>query len=481
MRIPKTPIEFLGRYYHPDLDRPELSFNKLGEQWQTDIFIAPYFEPRIERIYAEAPRDWDKTGLIAACAFAQCFYKAGIIVRVYAADSDQAAIVRDSIERRILNHHPELKHDVELQARVIKFANGSRLIIEAADADSAFGKQQDVAIVDELHVWKSPNHQRLYESIVSKGRTKVVILTNAGTSKSGLCWDVREALRVEYEADPQGWVFWFSAEADPYLPSWLTPERLERRRRELPPGVFKRLHLCQWGAGGDLFLPEHVETCKRPGLHYVSEDDGGGVLALDFGRVKDWTAGAVVKNVGGSIRVLHTQTWRGSHKKPVQTSVALEYAERGFQDFGVSKAIIESWQMASVCERLTARYGNARVIEFKPSQQSVAAMSKTFYDLVTGGALNFPPDPALERELLELEAEESGADKSQFKIVYRRRAGGLGHGDRTRAVMMAAYFADQQRPSRPMAEILAGIASGEPRISFDDGSSFIGGGKPDIW
>jgi hypothetical protein len=479
MNIPKNEIEFVNQFYCPDYDRPHLPFGKIAEKWQYEIFCYPILEKRIERVYIEMARDTDKSGLTAALMVAACFYKPGLIVRIFAVDADQASVLRDSIEARILRPHPELKIDIELQARTLKFANGSKIVIEAADASSSFGKQADICVIDEFHCWKSENSKELYNSLASKGRSKIVILTNAGSARAGLCWETREKLRAEYDRDPRGWVYWYSGEAEPFLPSWITPERLERRRAELPPGVFKRLHLCQWGAGGDLFTQEHIEACRRFGLSYVMSDpDGGGVLGLDFGRVKDWTAGTIVKNVCGSIVLLNSKTWKGTHKNPVKTATAQEYAEAGFRDFGLSKAVIESWQMASVCEQLMSRYGS-RVVEFKPSAQSVAAMSQTFYDLVTAGALNFPPDPGLERELLELEAEETGIDKTQFKIVYRRHSGGMGHGDRGRAIMMAAYFAAQERPARPLEEVLEGIACGAPRMAeeFDliDGDRRQGG------
>jgi len=469
-QTPTTPIEFVRRFYHPDLDRPELSFDELGEPWQYRVVVDPIFSDQVDRVYLEMPRDWDKTGLSAACGFAICFMRPGFVVRVYATDRDQAAIVKDAIIGRLLRPNPELKNDVDTQTWIFKFAKGSELSIESSDALSAFGKGQNWAIVDELHCWNKKSQQDLWESLVTKKRTKIVVLTNAGARRDGLCWDVRERFRKLWERDgAAGRVFFFSGADNPRLPSWITDELLARRAEEVPYGVYARLHLCKWGEGGDLFTAEQVDRCVVPDMRHVGGDpDGGGVLGLDFGHVRDWTAGAIVKGVrlagggglndGRAVRLLNMRVWKGSHKAPVKTNVAKEYAEWGFKNFGLSKVALEAWQMLSVYEELVAKYPG-RVEKFDPTGKSVPEISKNLYDLVVAGALLMPPDEAFKRELMGLEAEEVVArdkNKVTFKIVYPR-GGGEGHGDRTRAVSIAAWYAMKDY-KRPWDEILAGYA-----------------------
>lgn len=272
--VKESAVGLICAVYHPNLDEPTFTFGDIGESWQYDIIINPFFDPYIERSYVECPRDWDKTGLTAACAFAECAFSPGLMIRVYAADKDQAAITLDAINRRIIIPHPELvkSGDVSVNRNEILFSNGAKLAIESSDDSSAMGKGQDKAIFDELHCCRTEAHRRLFESVITKGRTKVMVITNPGAVKSGLCWDFRENVRRKWEAqvkflenNPElvkktGKVFWYSGEVNPFLPSWLN-EKNTRARSNVPEGVFRRFHLCKWGEGGDLFSVETVAAC----------------------------------------------------------------------------------------------------------------------------------------------------------------------------------------------------------------------------
>jgi phage terminase large subunit-like protein len=176
---------------------------------------------------------------------------------------------------------------------------------------------------------------------------------------------------------------------------------------------------------------------------YVSEDtNGGGVLAIDFGLSRDWAAAAIVKRVSGAeMRLLRRDVWKPGNivdGDRIQISKIESYIERAIERFRLSKVVIERWEMVATIQKMTLKYPGL-IEEFVPTEQSVIAISHCLWEIISQGVLRWPPDKELEEELKQLEVKEGR--NSNWSIVYRRRAGGHGHGDVSRAVAMALYRA----------------------------------------
>ncbi len=267
-------IEFIETYYHPIKTDPTKTFGMVAEPWQYEYFLEPFFDPYIEVQYNETSRDWDKSGLIGAAAFAERYFDSGT-TRVHSGDREQAEIILDSIRKRILNLHPELKRgeqviDEKYQIKINTPYSKSIITNEATGrAQDATGKDISRLIYEEMHCCVEEADKELWYILASKGGTRKTIITNPGPKRSGLCWDVRsDVKRRYYTGDPR--VYYFSAEKQPFLPSWLDKEEI-MGRPGLPESVKRRFFLCQWGEGGDLFSKEMIDRCMGA-FEYITFD-----------------------------------------------------------------------------------------------------------------------------------------------------------------------------------------------------------------
>jgi len=453
-------IDFIRRYYHPDLDNPERTFGETGEDWQYRHFIEPFFNPRIERVYIECPRDWDKTGLIGACAVARCLFDPGCQISVYAADREQAGIMLESVARRILAHHPEFRTRKEIVMRNnrLLFSNGSMIRDEASEAAGAIGKPRDMVITDELHCWNKQTDLMLWSSFATKMRTKIIVTTNPGARRSGLCWDVREQMREKFYRGDRN-VYFYSAEGEPFLPSWLNEWEV-RYRSTVPQAVFRRFHLCKWGEGGDVFTEEQIAACQSDIRYVDTLDAANAVFGLDFGFKRDWSA--LVGCIGGpdGITMIHKKIWCGSQQNPVSISDIESYIHGIMERFNVRRLLIERPEMISTIERLKSCYGDI-IEEWVPSEKAVVEISQNIYQLVSENRFFFPADDAeFAAEMRDAEvlaaSGRGGTTKSDFKIRFNRTSDARGHGDVFRAMSIAAWRCVQSW-SRDIGEILAGI------------------------
>lgn len=194
--------------------------------------------------------------------------------------------------------------------------------------------------------------------------------------------------------------------------------------------------------------------------------------SLDFGLKKDWAVFVVVDGDSRMTKMIHKKIWKGSTRNQVSVSATEKYIKAAAIFFQLDLLVIEQWQMVGTIERLRGEL-NCPVEEFIPSAQSVVAISENFYQFVQRGSFRFPAsDIDYRTEMLELEAAESkdkSSDKTAFKIIYKRHAGGQGHGDTTRAIAMALYLITT-RYRRPIDEILNDVVSANR-----DGGSSVGG------
>lgn len=466
-------IDFLRRVYHPDLDAPGRTFGELGEPWQYDTIVNPFFSTRIDRMFVEMPRDWDKTGLVSACAFTRAAWEDNVIIRFYAADRDQAKIAFDAIRRRIIAHNKSMisSGEVVVTGHEIRFRDSnSLLVVESADDQSAFGKHQDVAVLDELHCWRKKAHENLFDSIVTKGRTKIVILTNPGARRAGLCWDTREGYRQEHERNQRGRHFFYTARENPFLPSWL--DEREIKSRKVPPNVYRRLHLCQWGEGGELFSPEAVNACKVDRSYVDLWRGPGAVGGCDLGVKRDWAAYSICAGSKDGVDLIHKKIWKPHEQRNREVRVAdvEKYIEDSITTFNLDKAAIERWQMISTIQALRSRVGgDCEIIDWSPTAQSVVDISMNIYHLITDGRFRFPADDReLEREILNAEEEEARTtDKEGFKIVFRRDRDS-GHGDVFRSLAIAASYCTQEQPRREFDAIVGDVLIGNRMDSAGD-------------
>ncbi len=469
----KNAVAFIQNFYHPDYRRPDKTFGEIGEPWQYRYFIEPYFNPKIDRMYIETGRDFDKTGLMGACACAESIVSPiPLKTRVHGADKEQAKIVLDAIRDKIIAHNKDLTISEEIidEKNILKFKNGSLITNEATEAQGATGKRINRLIFEELHTCQKDTDRELWNVLDTKGDTKIVINTNAGGKKQGLCWDVRTSLKEKF-LNGQDNVFFFSAESNPWLPSWLN-EADVRSRESVPESVFRRFHLCHWGDGGDVFTEEQIQRAMRKDdLRYVDTlADIPVSFALDYGPKWNWTALAGCYGMPDGIYKIHSKIWRPSGTV-IQVQDIEDYIENVImQSFIMKRLDIETYQMISTIQKLIRLYGAEIVKEWTPTEQSVVAISKNIFQLISNFRFFYPAtDTDFTSELRNAElapaSGRNGTQKDDYKIMFRD-LGSEGHGDDFRATAIAALHCTQTF-SRPLAEIAAGILVGQSEITSD--------------
>jgi len=181
------------------------------------------------RAYLERARGHDKTGFCARTAIrALAGRKAPGSAVWVASDRDQAALGREAINR-LLTFNEVLRKFIDCQKDKVTFKNGSQLDIISSDAGSAYGRLDDLIVVDEITNWKD-NAQPLWEAMIStapKRNALVLVISNAGY-QDGWQWKIREAARTSPE--------WLFSRLEGPVASWITPAQLDEQRRFLATG-----------------------------------------------------------------------------------------------------------------------------------------------------------------------------------------------------------------------------------------------------
>ena len=247
-RVPSRPLV--------DVDGVARRFGDVMDDWQAKDFAA--LDPALmrcngrkpdadvkSRAYLERGRGHSKTTDLAVMAvWALAFAARPIRGYCFAADKDQAALLKDAMAT-ICRLNPWLAAILDVQKNlVVNIAKGhpgegGQLEIFTSDVGSSYGILPDLIIADELVHWEGDGS--LWHSLISSAAKRsnclLVVITNAGFVDSWQ-WAVREAARLD-EA-------WYFSRLDGPRASWLTPARLAEQRRMLPAIAYLRL----WGTSG---------------------------------------------------------------------------------------------------------------------------------------------------------------------------------------------------------------------------------------
>jgi phage terminase large subunit-like protein len=201
-----------------------------------------------------------------------------------ACDTDQAAIVKDSVSR-IIASNPWLKDYISVQAAaIVNEHTGSVCKVISSDAPSSYGALPSFVIYDEVaHAAKRDLFDSLLSAAAKKGSCLFAVITNAGFQDSWV-WTVREAVRN----DPA----WYFSRLDGPKAKWITPDRLAEQRRLLPDVTYRRLWLNEWsgGSGDAVFPADLLAALTMRGPMLASEPGWAFVSGLDLSVSRDATA-----------------------------------------------------------------------------------------------------------------------------------------------------------------------------------------------
>lgn len=444
---------------HVDVDGIARRLGEVQDDWQRDDFAA--IDPALlrcsgrstdstakMRVYLERGRGHSKTtDLAVTCCYALAFATRPIRGYAFAADKDQAALLKDAMHT-IVRLNPWLGKLLDVQkGLVLNIAKshpgaGSRLDIFTSDVGSSYGILPDLIIADELCHWQasatSENDGALWHSIISSAAKRsnclLCVISNAGFIDSWQ-WAVREAARTDDA--------WHFSRLDGPVASWLTPARLAEQERMLPAIAFARLWGNQWSSGGgDALLPSDIEAAFNPDLQPMTGGEPGWVFAagVDLGLTRDGASVVVlaVTNDGraGKIRLAHHKLWRPQRGQKIN----LLDVERHILDLDAKYRLefvgFDPWQMEHLAQTLEADSGrrsrNLRrhfylqpwCREIAPTAANLREQATLVIECFNDRRLQFFPCEPLRRDLHKLRVVEKG---TSFRMESPRDADG--HGD----------------------------------------------------
>lgn len=449
-----------------DVDGVARRFGDCMDPWQRDDFTA--IDPALMRCagrstvdcrmraYLERPRGHSKTtDLAVTAAWAMAFATRPLRGYCYAADKDQARLLRDAMAT-IVRLNPWLGDILTVEAhRVVNTAaghpgEGGTLTIEASDVKSSFGILPDCIVADELCHWQGDGG--LWNSLLSSAAKRsgclMVVISNAGFCDSWQ-WTVREAARTD-----EAWIF---SRLDGPKASWLSPKRLDELRRMLPHVAYARLVDNIWSSsGGDALTPADIAAAFYPDLQPMTGNEAGWlfVAGVDLGLTRDCSAVVVLAvptgGRAGRIRLAHNRIWRPTLGKKIELAEVERHILELDAQFGLENVAFDPWQMEHLAQRLEADTGHRRrnqrrrfgsqpwMREIPPTGANLRDQATLIIEAFADRRLQLCPCEPLRRDLLKLRVEEKS-----YGCRLTSPRDGDGHGDTFSAFALSLLLAHE--------------------------------------
>lgn len=312
-------------------------FGEVAEPWQRDILRAKipaieyvaginpdYFDTKTSKggplsFMTILPRGHDKSSLEGRLtSWLITSSRKYVPAYIVASDMDQGRLILDAM-------HVEAKLNPWLYEQLTftkKRVDGPTGFVEVlpADAGSAYGLRGRFYIFDEWTHWKNES----MSTAVLSGSEKipgsvVVILSNAGLLGS---WQHQQRQIAEDDAD------WVVFDKPGQLATWMSPERVAKKARMLPPMEAKRVFGNVWidpAAESGYLLPTEVDACATLGramnlMYRLRREPGVSnyVAACDYGARKDRCV-CVVGHMGkdGTVIVDRMDVFQGTPASPI--------------------------------------------------------------------------------------------------------------------------------------------------------------------
>lgn len=455
-----------------DVDGIARRFGDVQDDWQRADFSA--LDPALMRCtgrsdtearmraYLERPRGHSKTtDLAVTVTYALAFATRPLRGYCFAADKDQAALLKDAMNT-VIRLNPWLSSILEVQKnQVINIAKGhpgesGRLEIFTSDVGSSFGILPDLIIADELTHWQGDGS--LWHSLISSAAKRsnclLAIISNAGFVDSWQ-WSVREAARNDSA--------WYFSRLDGPQASWLTQDRLDEQRRMLPSVAYARLWKNLWSTGGgDALLPSDIEAAFNLSLAPMSghEQDYIFVSGVDLGLTRDCSAvvtlGIPAGGTSGRIRLANHKLWRPILGKKIDLMEVERYLLDLDRKYNLEFVAFDPWQAELLAQRLEAdttrrsrnqrrRYNNLPWLrEIPPTGSNLRDQASIVIKSFTDHRFQFYDCDPLHSDLLKLRVEEKSYS---YRLISPRT--GEGHGDTFSAFALALLVGHEIAGKKP--------------------------------
>ena len=324
------PIKFASFIKH--LKGPLAGKPILFEPWQMFLIAQVYGWKREDgqrlrrSVYIEVPRKSGKSTLCSVLSLYHLMADGESSAEVYSAATsrDQARIVFGDAQA-MARASTHLSTHLNVQRNCIAFVKAnSKFEPLSADAGSLEGRSPSFAVVDELHVHKTPEVYNVL-NVASGARSQPLLfnITTSGVNREAICYQVRDyALKILQKHVDDDTFFslvygidegddWRDPEvhkkANPNFGVSVQPDDLERlckQAQESPSGEtnFKTKRLNVWCSTDSAWISSHAwDNCtqERPPLSYWKGKPC--YIGLDLASVNDFACVALLFQEKGFI------------------------------------------------------------------------------------------------------------------------------------------------------------------------------------
>lgn len=395
-------------------------YGKCWEPWQKQFFEAifatvqdkkrltrqPITRPRFRLCYSERRRGESKTEDVAAAALADLltgpdWHRSYVV----AADTDQAALVIDSI-RGFQARSPILTHLQAMRNVVLNPATNAELRIMSSDDRTAYGIRPLRVWFDELSL--QPDERlwtAMWSAIGKSPASQMVAVSMAGWDFASFAWRIREQAA---SSD----AYYFHTREGSELAPWLSERDMEEQRNTLHPADFARFWECKWTEPKGSWITREMYSAAETGLE--SQQGNGCVGFVDVGLVHDPTAIAVVHQEGERVILDTLRTLQGSRNEPVQLEAVEDLVTDLTKRFGVKRWTFESPQAVASVQRLQARLRGVEIEARYPTVETQARLFGGLYQLFANRRIVVYAHDQLRKEALSLVTKTVGG---RLKVV----------------------------------------------------------------
>lgn len=454
----ENPVLAIREHFYIVVDDQPTLFGNVITDWQLDFFEAvfsrhPDGTPKHRVVYSERRRGESKTEDMAIAALADLLFGPRFSKSyVVATDKDQAAVVRESVER-LQACTPLLAKLVVTRSIITNPATGSTVTILAADERTNWGLRARRIFFDELSLQVDAKLWTVMISTLGKSkRAQMVACSMAGHDFASIGWKVRKTALE----DP---AYFFQSREGTELAPWLSAKDMEEQKVWLLPADFARLWLCRWTEVDGSWITREMYELAEIGEESLGDKVHRHVIYVDLGLVHDLTAIAVARaEDDGTVILSSLHTMKGTRAEPVNLEAVENLVADLVERFNVRAVTFEAWQAVGSVQRLQKRLPGVKVDALSPTQGTQATLFQTLLTLFATNQLVLFPHEQLRKEALGLLVKLSGG---QAKVVGTNAV----HQDHVVAVGGAANLLihGAQKKERSNLDLLGGINSGMVR------------------
>jgi len=319
-------------------------------------------------------------------------------------------------------------------------SNGGKMKVLSADGDVAHSKSVSVAIIDELHVFRTRKQEELYFALVTATQKRpdsvVFVITTAGPNKASLLGEKFDAIVKTHELSYShngcrmvarneatgSLMIWWGAPDDAVVSdprvwracnpaSWIPLSEIGRLAGEVPESVFRRLILNQWVLGADAAIqPAAWDSCYEAG----AIPEGADVwIGVDIGERRDHSAVTMVSPMpDGRLRMV-AHEWDPAVEN-VKTLLPMVEAEirRIAGAYQLRCCAYDKWQFNRSAELLEA--DGIRMVEVPQNETHMVPGSQLFFDLISQKVIAHDGDTVLRQHVLAAEAKQTSRGGWRF-------------------------------------------------------------------